>query len=269
MEAISNLINQRYPQNTEKKDYSQVTDEELQAMIDEKNERYKAENYLLKIKDLHALPEKLKVNLRSYKSNYAMNYDEFKGLIKAYARIILLSHSEDCEFIIDKHNEPVIRNLFLYFTNNPECEWNLNAGLLFGGKVGCGKTILMSTYLRISDEFSQKVSSSIYCKAIAAAIKAVKDNKSLELLYKLPLYIDDIGKETTLVKDFGTIVQPVIDLIGLRDLYGARTYGTTNFKWDTLETFYGEFIRSRMQAMMTFVIIPGETRRPKNEVKPK
>ncbi len=268
MEAISNLINQSYSQNSaDRKDYSQITDEELQALIDEKNERSKAENYLLKVNDLQTMPEKLKMNLRSYKSTYAMSYDQFKDLIKSYARIILLSHSEDREFAIDKNNEPIIRNLYLYFTDNPKCEWNRNAGLLFGGKVGCGKTVLMSAYLRISDEFSQKSCYSIYCKAIASAIKNAKDNKAMETLYKLPIYIDDIGKETTMVKDYGTIVQPVIDLIGLRDIYGARTYGTTNFRWETLETYYGEFIRSRMQAMMTFVVIPGESRRLKNEIK--
>jgi DNA replication protein DnaC len=44
---------------------------------------------------------------------------------------------------------------------------------------------------------------------------------------------------------------------------------TTNFKYESLEKFYGEFIRTRMEEMMTYIQFPGESRRLKNEVKTK
>jgi DNA replication protein DnaC len=91
----------------------------------------------------------------------------------------------------------------------------------------------------------------------------------LEPYVRRPLFIDELGREESEVKDYGNVVKPVIDLFGLRYEEGARTYATTNFKYESLEKFYGEFIRTRMEEMMTYIQFPGESRRLKNEVKTK
>jgi len=202
-------------------------------------------------------------NMRSFKSYLPMSYDEFKQLLSANAYEIMLRRSVRREYIIDQFNEPIIRQLYLYFTNSPQCAWNLNAGLIFGGKLGCGKSLMMMAYLRISDEYSRKITTQVHSKTLSGLIK----QNGIEAYTRRPLFIDELGREEAEFKDFGNIVKPVIDLFGLRYEEGARTYATTNFNYNSLQNFYSEFIRTRMEEMMTYVNFPGESRRFKNELK--
>lgn len=203
--------------------------------------------------------------LLEYKCRTRMSYEEFKELLIAYATEIMIKRSVTDPYLVDKYNGPVIKNLYLYFTNDPECRWNLNSGLLFGGKVGCGKSILMLSFLKITDEYSLRRTYVVHSKALASQIKT----KTIEYFEKRPMFIDELGREETEAKDYGNIIKPIIDLFSLRYEAGARTYATTNFSLDTLgkSEYYGDFIRSRIEEMMTLVIVPGESRRLKNEVK--
>ena len=203
--------------------------------------------------------------LRSFKSHISMSYDEFRQLLSSNAYEIMMRRSVRREYFIDQYNEPIMRQLYLYFTNSPQCVWNLNAGLIFGGKLGCGKSLMMMAYLRISDEYSRKLTTMVHSKTLSGLIK----QNGLEPYVRRPLLIDELGREESEVKDYGNIVKPVIDLFGLRYEEGARTYATTNFKYESLEKFYGEFIRTRMEEMMTYIQFPGESRRLRNEVKTK
>ena len=204
-------------------------------------------------------------HLRSFKSYTTMSYEEFKELITIYASGIMVQRSVNRPYVIDAHNGPIIKQLYLYFTNNPECAWNLNAGLIFGGKIGCGKSVLMMAYLQISNEYTRRRTTMVHSKTLASVIK----QNGMEYYEKRPMFIDELGREESEVKDYGNVVKPVIDLFALRYEAGARTYATTNYNFKSLEGFYGEFIRTRMEEMMTFVPVPGESRRLKNEVKSK
>lgn len=202
-------------------------------------------------------------NMRSFKSYLPMSYDEFKQLLSANAYEIMLRRSVRREYVIDPYNEPIIRQLYLYFMNDPSCAWNLNAGLIFGGKLGCGKSLMIMAYLRISDEYSRKLTTMVHSKTLSGLIK----QNGVEPYTRRPLFIDELGREESEVKDYGNIVKPVIDLFGLRYEEGARTYATTNFNYTSLQNFYSEYIRTRMEEMMTYVQVPGESRRLINEVK--
>lgn len=204
-------------------------------------------------------------NLKSFKSFVEMSYDDFKGLICEHAVSIMMQRSVTHAYIIDDCNGPIIRQLYLYFTNSPECAWNLNAGLIFAGKVGCGKSLLMMAYLRISDEYSRKITTSVHSKTLAGLIKQT----SIEEYSRRPLFIDELGREESEVKDYGNVVKPVIDLFSMRYEYGARTYATTNFNYTSMEGFYSPFIRSRMEEMMTYIPMPGESRRLINQINAK
>jgi len=183
--------------------------------------------------------------LREYKCQTQMSYDEFKCLLGAYATEIMIKRSVLGSYIIDQNNGPIIKNLYLYFTNNKECSWNLNSGLLLSGAVGCGKSILMLAFIKICDEYSLKRTTVVHSKALATSIKL----KTLEFYERRPMFIDELGREETETKDFGNIIKPVIDLFALRYEAGARTYATTNFNTKSLKEFYGDFIISRMEEM--------------------
>jgi len=209
--------------------------------------------------------------LRDFKCCVSMSFEEFTELLTAYATEIMVNRSVLGRFRIDANNEPIIKQLYLYFIGHPDCAWNLNAGLIFAGKIGSGKTVLMTAFLKITDEYTRRRTLVIHSKQLKNLLK--KDIK--DVFYdKRPMFVDDLGKEETEIKDFGTIVRPWIDLFSLRYDNGARTYATTNFKMKDsdpkstdLTDLYGEFICSRMGETMTLVVIPGESRRLKNEVK--
>lgn len=201
--------------------------------------------------------------LDTYKCQSTITYDQFKELLADKAQQILLKRSVYMPYIIDQHNGPVIKQLYYYFTGNPACVWNLNAGLIFGGNIGCGKSVLMMAFLHLSNEYSRRITTMMHSKQLANLIKV----KGIEFYEKRPVFIDELGREETEFKDYGNVMKPVIDLFAIRYETGARTYATTNYNFDALEKFYGKFIRSRMEEMMTLVPIPGESRRLKNEVK--
>jgi DNA replication protein DnaC len=200
--------------------------------------------------------------LRTFKINGQLDYAQFEEMLKVYAQEIILDRSVVRPFVIDNNNLQVIKQLYLYITGNPACLWNLNSGLIFGGKVGCGKSVLMKAYIRISNELTKKQTTQIHSKTLASLIR----HKTIDYYEKRPLFIDELGREESETKDFGNVIKPVIDLFSIRYEKGARTYATTNFNYNSLENFYGNFIRSRMEEMMTYIHLPGESRRLKNEI---
>lgn len=201
--------------------------------------------------------------LLTYKNYMPITYDEFKMLLTNISERILLRRSVKRQFEIDKNNGPVIKQLYLYLTNNPQCEWNLNAGINFGGNVGCGKSVLMMAFIEISNQYTRRLTTSLHSKQLAQEIKS----RGIEYYRTRPMFIDEIGREESKANDYGNVIKPMIDLFSMRYETGARTYATTNFKYDSLKPIYGDFIIDRMQEMMTLVVIPGESRRLNNEVK--
>lgn len=201
--------------------------------------------------------------LREFKCQVQMTYEEFKELLGSYATAIMVQRSVIGEFRIDQNNGPIIKQLYLYFIGHPDCAWNLNAGLIFAGKIGSGKTVLMTAFLKITDEYTRRRTAIAHAKQLGNLFK----KNTIEYYEKRPMFVDDLGKEEAEIKDFGTIIRPWIDLFSLRYDNGARTYATTNFNHKDLEKIYGEFICSRMAEIMTLVFIPGESRRLNNEVK--
>lgn len=201
--------------------------------------------------------------LLTYKNYMPITYEEFKMLLTNISERILLRRSVKRQFEIDKNNGPVIKQLYLYLTNNPQCEWNLNAGINFGGNVGCGKSVLMMAFIEISNQYTRRLTTSLHSKQLAQEIKS----RGIEYYRTRPMFIDEIGREESKANDYGNVIKPMIDLFSMRYETGARTYATTNFKYDSLKPIYGDFIIDRMQEMMTLVVIPGESRRLNNEVK--
>ncbi len=140
------------------------------------------------------------------------------------------------------------------------------------GKIGCGKSVLMYAYLYVQDMLTRKLTTFVHAKQL---INLILDD-GIDSLKKRPLFIDELGRENLETKDWGNVIKPVVDLFAIRYEYGGRTYATSNFTLDTLESTkdesgkvtgqrYGNFIRTRMDEMFNIVILPGENRRLKWE----
>jgi len=82
-------------------------------------------------------------------------------------------------------------------------------------------------------------------------------------LAKRNLLIDDIGKESKDINDYGTIKNPLIDLISERYDNITWTFGTCNYSKESLIEFYGETIFDRFVEMFNILKLEGDQSRRK------
>ena len=197
---------------------------------------------------------------------------QFWNLLKSKAEEIMTQRGVEREFIVDQYNKEVIRQLYYYLIGNTElCKWNIHKGIYLMGAVGCGKSLLLLSYLSIQDYLTHKLTKTIHAKQLIELLK----KEDIAGLKRCPMFIDELGRENLENKDFGNVIKPVIDLFAIRYEYGGRTYATSNFTLDSLEVSrdekgkitekYGTFIRTRMDEMFNVVKLPGDNRRLKWE----
>ncbi len=192
-------------------------------------------------------------------------YSEFQSLFCSFGTVCLLKRNQDRTFVIDENNEPVIKQLYYFATSDPSFSGDLNRGILLQGKYGCGKTVLLETYSLLHNhivlKFSLNYPSLSFIKAVELQEQIRK--QSVNMFVRKPLIIDEFGRESKTVQDYGNITCPISELLSLRSDAGTLTHGTTNFILNTLSTdkFYGGMIGDRLKAMFNFITLYGESRR--------
>ncbi len=200
-----------------------------------------------------------------------LDKENFWKLLSVTAQTIMAKRGVYHHFVIDANNREIIRQMHLYVIGSEQCKWNIHKGLFLGGKVGCGKTVLMQSFCQVLH-----VVSGLNIEMIPATElykRIIKDG--ISSLAGRPLFIDELGREQLEVSDFGNRIRPIQDLMALRYETGARTFFTSNFKLSTLsggkneqgeqKKGYGEYIVERIQETVNVAILPGESRREKWE----
>ena len=206
--------------------------------------------------------KKLEDELFTHKCMYSLSYEEFCWALTTNANNILLKRGFMHHFEIDASNQEVIRQLFLYFTGDSACKWNIHAGIIFAGKVGCGKTLLLTAYILLANTMARKQITMYHANELCEFIR----EQGIKEIDRKPLFIDEPGREPNEVVDFGNVKKPIVDLLAKRYERGARTYATTNFKLQSLEEKYGQYIVSRLREMCNYVLLPGDSRRLINQI---
>ena len=192
-------------------------------------------------------------------------YMDFRDLFQSFGNICLYSRNQNKNFVIDSYNEPIIEQLYFYATNNPSFNGDLNKGIMLQGKYGCGKTVLFETYSILHNHVVKKF---LMNCPLLTFIKSVElqehiRKQSVQMFARRPLIIDEFGRESKTVQDYGNISRPISELLSLRSDAGTLTHGTTNFTLETLssEEFYGAMIGDRLKMMFNFITMKGESRR--------
>lgn len=196
--------------------------------------------------------------------------NHFWRLLNATAQAIMAQRGVFHPFVVDDDNREIITQMWHYVTGSEECRWNIHKGIYIGGKVGCGKTLLMQSFCEILHLISGRTVEMIPATLLFQRI--IDDG--INSLAKRPLFIDELGREQLEMNAFGNKMRPIADLMALRYNFGARTFFTSNFKLSTLSKGrnekgeligYGQYIGERIQEMTNIVEMPGESRREKWE----
>ncbi len=206
-----------------------------------------------------------KEKMRQRRFSLPLAYSDFQSLFFKFGAVCLLQRNQDRNFVIDDNNEPIIKQLYYFATNNPAFTGDLNRGILLQGKYGCGKTILLETYSLLHNHVVRKFSLNypvlLFFKSVELQEQIIK--QSVNVFVRKPLIIDEFGQESKTVQDYGNITRPLSELLSLRSDAGSLTHGTTNFILNTLSSdeFYGGMIGDRLKTMFNFITLHGESRR--------
>jgi DNA replication protein DnaC len=203
-----------------------------------------------------------KKNVRFF---FPFGYEDYKVMLSRSADVILARRHEKISFVIDRFNEPFVRQLYYYLTFDNRFEGILQKGIMLIGKYGTGKTLIMQA---MAEMYRTVVSqSNLYHPMITfikstALIEELK-NDSISNYSKRPLIIDEFGREPKQIMHYGNWISPLIELLNERYDNGAWTHGTSNFTYQTLKSddMYGEMTGDRIKAMFNFIELKGESRR--------
>jgi DNA replication protein DnaC len=208
-------------------------------------------------KDAQEIVAHEKEKMRKLRLPLPLVYADFRSLFCEFGTICLHNRNQAKNFVIDKNNEPMIEQLYCYITNDSAFSGDLDKGIMLQGKYGCGKTILLETYSLLHNHISR----SFFLNQPLLQEQIVKQSASV--FARRPLIIDEFGRESKTVQDYGNVSRPISELLSLRSDVGVVTHGTTNFTLATLSSdeFYGGMIGDRLKVMFNFITLNGESRR--------
>lgn len=158
-------------------------------------------------------------------------------------------------------NEPYIRKLAEWLTA-PEYP-----GLIIFGMVGNGKTTLVNAVADVVNNLGDGSPNSWMTTIDAtrlAALAKTDEEKMRDYIRKPILAVDDLGTEQEVIKNFGNVLNPAVELLLYRYKYRLPTILTTNLRPGEIRYRYGDRVADRMNEMFTRITIKNSTYRSRN-----
>jgi len=197
--------------------------------------------------------KQIKSKILTKRITILISASDFRELFLIQVNKIIAERNINREFEVTEQNSEVINQLYYYSLNSDNFKGNLEKGIILVGKNGVGKTIILKAYFNIIELLTIKRITQMHSKKLAIDI----NENGLDYYERRPLFIDDIGKESKEMVKYGTRILPFPDLIALRYDNGSITFGTCNYKLETLIDFYGLTTVDRMKEMFNIIILEG------------
>lgn len=186
--------------------------------------------------------------------------NEWWQLFKLKAEQIMIDRKLfPAEFQELKSQTWLFEQLYFHFTGNHEFKGDVNKGIFLHGPNGTGKSIILSAYCEMYRHFGKNIS---YRKAIDLGLK-IKNHEALKALSTIPLFIDDMGYESSEASDYGATIRPMANLLFTRYDLGAWTFATGQVPINSEPYLkkYGKAVVDRMRAMFNEFELKGESLR--------
>jgi len=185
-----------------------------------------------------------------------INSYDFKSLMFINIDRILAERNLLVKFEVNDINKQIMNQLYYHLVGHKEkFNGNMQKGILIAGKNGIGKTLILKAYCETRKMLFGRSCNTFHSKKL---VELIRENGYDDLI-KREIMIDDIGKESREIVDFGTKIQPIADLIAFRYDKGSLTFATTNYKIDTLSEFYGITTTDRFKEMFNLIEMEGES----------
>ena len=198
--------------------------------------------------------------------------------------ILNIAKSIEPKFKITENNKHVLRLMLLYFSGNPvfitemedyfKVKGSFDKGLLIIGGVGTGKSMLFDIFKHYTmnilhtNSFQVHTAIDIIDSVNVSGVEYLeKYSHNFEHTNKRPnplrCYIDDIASKNETVKNYGTEINVIEQLLSLRynvfKRYGTLTHATSNKYPTELLSLYDARIVDRMKEMFNIIELSGES----------
>jgi len=180
------------------------------------------------------------------------------------------------DYVVDDNNKDTLHKLFLYFTGHDKCNElgiNLNKGVYLCGGVGTGKSIIMKAFKAFTgylkqNSFQYYTATDIIDNVNISGVEFLglfNHNYTGSKANPVTCYIDDIASKNEKVKNYGTEINVIEQLISIRynvfERYRKLTHFSTNIPPAALKNLYDQRITDRLSEMCNIITIAGESRR--------
>jgi DNA replication protein DnaC len=181
-------------------------------------------------------------------------------------------------YIVDDFNRDVLNILFNYFIGNEifcnENNISLNKGIMLIGPVGTGKTEIMKCFKIYTSEiiknnsfqfyYSNEVIDDVNIKGVEA-LEKFNSNYNGYKFNPVTCLIDDICSKNEVIKNYGTEISVIEQLISIRynifGRYDKLTHFTTNIYPNEMINHYDIRVVDRLREMCNIVELKGKSKR--------
>lgn len=217
------------------------------------------------ISELRELWHKEKNKYSNIIPKFDVSYNDFEKAIIIFGNIETIKNKN--EFTLDGNKKEVVKILHEYLTTSSINNQQYPKGIALVGKYGSGKTTLLKAFNSLCNYVINKYELRYVPYKEVTASEIVR-NYRIEYFNELSrgnLFIDELGREAKMIKNYGTEANPVIDLLFERHrLSTGITHITSNMSLESLssdELGYGKMLGDRFKEMFHFIELKGQSMR--------
>jgi len=151
------------------------------------------------------------------------------------------------QLVLEAEFKNIIGQISCWYANDERYQLDINKGLILRGNCGTGKTMILETLVDIIEFGDKRIPILVHVRDLQA-MYIKNDLDSIDRLkQRFLIIIDDVGVETTEIKNYGNVLEPFNDLFDYRYRNKLETIISTNLTPEKIKELYGDRILDRFK----------------------